>query len=203
MAPHPQKLRTLKCIQVKDHIDDDVVSTYGCLFGVDEVPGLLATAASPAHELRVFSTREAAINKSNGGDSLMRLCEALDKDITKAKRLLHSGGFSFQDDGLAVVVFVRADGGSTQLTNATPRSVKEASNQKNRLNIAEMAMLEHVLAFVWPREDGKPLASIKGRNQQRIRQPWVPKHLAFALGVGAKSIKSEESVETLTGKAIR
>jgi hypothetical protein len=159
-------------LQVRHSISKDVTKVYevSFLFGIRDIPSQVASKvkASPKR-LRMFPSFAEASNDICFGDRMDQFFSLFNNNREHASELLKVGCFSFNDDSLVVMFYLRVDH-EEPLSIQRPRDslsseamqsaiqgsceVKQRKREtKSVLNIVEVAFV-----FVWPRDkNGIPL----------------------------------------------
>ena len=164
--------RTVSCGGTEDEELQQV--KVNVLFGAAEVPELVAkrvgVAGAAGESLRVFPSKEGAHETGAVGAPLWQLCDSLTRDREAATRLLRAGGYAFQDNGRAVVLWIRVEaelraGESTGTNVSAGGSRKSTSSgvRTARLSVSNLHLLHTALSPLLPR-DGRGVV-LPLRNQ--------------------------------------
>lgn len=143
---------------------------YILLGGSQIIPDLVKQFNMPRDhtDFRVFPTREEALDPSNGGHSVLLLCNHIDRNTEAVVSLLQAGNFSFSESGDSLVAFVRAECSPVVASSRKPSASNQATNSKgtseartastvtsgprHRLSDLDYACIQEVLTLIWPRD---------------------------------------------------
>ena len=149
------------------------------LFGAAEVPALVAKRGGPAcaagESFRVFPSKERARDTGAVGAQLHNLCESLTRDLEGTTRLLRAGGYAFENNGRAVVLWIRVVNAESPGTNVTARgrqsrnsltsSASSRSVREKRLSPGNMHLMHAALSSVLPRDGRGVVLPLKERSK--------------------------------------
>lgn len=189
------------CFLVKS-ADGDRETKINVLFGTAAVEEQVKECFSARGRLRAFATRETAQEKGNDGVLLSQLCAALGPPGRISAAYLREGQFEVSD-GVATIWVAGLEQEPGRRKSGSSCIASSADSKRVRASPTDMAALEAVYEFMWPRGStgvALPRRSASGEGMGEAWK-WLDRHMLR--GLQSLGYSTQDASDLLGAKLTR